>query len=435
MRATPAIKILYVVLISCFSAGAVTVPNLSGIVMYTEASRYEPLAWMNGGERFPGTAHLRFIGLAAPVSLNRFSSTADGSPSYDGKKIIFSGKLNPAANWEIWELNLESREVRKVLACQTDCICPLYLPDRRFVFAQKIAGSFSIFVASLVKGTPVERLSFTHHDVIPNYVLSDGRIAFSATTSPLGEPDIFVMYTDGSGVRSYRCDHGTARYDARESRSGDLVFLTESGPAVFRSGSKRQQNLHVPGGGHIVGIAILTSGDFIFSRQAGLTSAYELLLWRAKSSKPHRLVSLGGVQPVVLQSREIPRRHPSALHDFAWANLLCLSVYESPHQLQHGSVRAVRVHAILQGRSEVIGSAEVEDDGSFFIKVPADVPIRMELLGVSQHPQAEERGWFWARRGEQRICVGCHAGPERAPENKVPKILQRVPAAPSDLLK
>jgi hypothetical protein len=32
---------------------------------------------------------------------------------------------------------------------------------------------------------------------------------------------------------------------------------------------------------------------------------------------------------------------------------------------------------------------------------------------------------MWTRRGEQRICVGCHAGPERAPENAVPQVLVR----------
>jgi hypothetical protein len=37
----------------------------------------------------------------------------------------------------------------------------------------------------------------------------------------------------------------------------------------------------------------------------------------------------------------------------------------------------------------------------------------------------QEHGWFWARKGEQRICVGCHTGPERAPENRVPEVLLR----------
>ncbi len=36
---------------------------------------------------------------------------------------------------------------------------------------------------------------------------------------------------------------------------------------------------------------------------------------------------------------------------------------------------------------------------------------------------AAEHGWFWLRRGEQRVCVGCHAGAERAPDNAVPEVL------------
>jgi hypothetical protein len=36
-----------------------------------------------------------------------------------------------------------------------------------------------------------------------------------------------------------------------------------------------------------------------------------------------------------------------------------------------------------------------------------------------------EKNWFWMRPSEQRICVGCHAGPERSPENRVPEILNR----------
>jgi hypothetical protein len=43
-----------------------------------------------------------------------------------------------------------------------------------------------------------------------------------------------------------------------------------------------------------------------------------------------------------------------------------------------------------------------------------------------------ETGYFWMRRGEQRVCVGCHAGPETAPENAVPQILLKS-TIPADL--
>ena len=59
------------------------------------------------------------------------------------------------------------------------------------------------------------------------------------------------------------------------------------------------------------------------------------------------------------------------------------------------------------------------------VQASADRGIRFELLDRAGKTVAAEKGWFWARRGEQRVCVGCHAGPERAPENAVPKVLLR----------
>jgi Hydrazine synthase alpha subunit middle domain len=45
------------------------------------------------------------------------------------------------------------------------------------------------------------------------------------------------------------------------------------------------------------------------------------------------------------------------------------------------------------------------------------------LLDAAGRTLRQERGWFWMRSGEQRICVGCHTGPERAPDNRVPEVL------------
>ena len=76
-----------------------------------------------------------------------------------------------------------------------------------------------------------------------------------------------------------------------------------------------------------------------------------------------------------------------------------------------------------EGRTVVTGTAPVEADGSFFVQTPADKPIRFALLDAKGAVLRQEHGWFWIRRGEQRICVGCHTGPERSPENRVPDVL------------
>ena len=64
-------------------------------------------------------------------------------------------------------------------------------------------------------------------------------------------------------------------------------------------------------------------------------------------------------------------------------------------------------------------------DGSFFVQVPSERPVRFELLDRDGGVVTGEKGWYWLRRGEQGVCVGCHASPKRAPENATPQVLLR----------
>ena len=127
-----------------------------------------------------------------------------------------------------------------------------------------------------------------------------------------------------------------------------------------------------------------------------------------------------------MQPRPVPKRFPSALGDREGANLLCLNVYTSKQRIAEGSVAKVRVWARSDaGAAVMLGEAPVEKDGSFFVNPPSETAIRFELVDRSGKIAVAEKGWFWARRGEQRVCVGCHAGPERSPENAVPQVLLR----------
>ncbi len=139
------------------------------------------------------------------------------------------------------------------------------------------------------------------------------------------------------------------------------------------------------------------------------------------------------VEPVVVSARERPKRHPSALHDWDYANLLALDARVSRDGSLKGVPATVRVETQdVAGNAVAMGTAPVEQDGSFFVKAPADRAIRFVLLDAKGAVLRQEHGWFWIRSGEQRICVGCHAGPERAAENRVPEVLLRT-TTPVDL--
>jgi hypothetical protein len=139
------------------------------------------------------------------------------------------------------------------------------------------------------------------------------------------------------------------------------------------------------------------------------------------------------VEPVLLAPRTRPHHHPSGLHDWSYANLLALDARQSRQGDLKVAPAAVRLETLdAAGRAIVTGTAPIEPDGSFFVKTPADQPLRFALLDAKGTILRQEHGWFWIRRGEQRICVGCHAGPEHAPENRVPSVLLRT-TTPVDL--
>jgi hypothetical protein len=143
--------------------------------------------------------------------------------------------------------------------------------------------------------------------------------------------------------------------------------------------------------------------------------------------------SLDVVQPVLIAVRSVPNRHPSGLHDWPNANLLCLNAYTSKFQIAAGAIHSVRLYTRDgAGSPKLLGNAPVERDGSFFVQVPTEKPLQIELLDRAGKTLQREKGFFWMRRGEQRACVGCHAGPETSPENAVPMILLKS-TTPADM--
>ncbi len=184
------------------------------------------------------------------------------------------------------------------------------------------------------------------------------------------------------------------------------------------------------------GVAETASGAWLLSARESENAKFALRLWKPGAASLETVLARSDdnlVEPVVIAPRERPRRHPSALHDWDYANLLALDARVSRDGALKGTPASVRLEKQdAAGHAVVIGTAPVEADGSFFVKAPADQAIRFALLDANGAVLRQEHGWFWIRRGEQRYCVGCHAGPERASENRVPAVLLRT-TTPVDL--
>jgi hypothetical protein len=420
-------------------------------IIVTSAPVYLPLAALRGEERFPKGAQLLLIhaGKAEPLVAG-FAATADANISFDGKTVLFAGKQNSGDAWQIWELTLADRSVRKVIETAADAVRPFYLPGGRIVWAQRMSWGFQL--QSAEDGHPVPRivlnpttgpgllpLTYTQASALPTDVLADGRILFEAEY-PLGAgatAELYLVYADGSGVESYRCDHGKARWGGKQLANGDVVFTHGTSLARFTSPLATEAAINAPRGEYAGAIAELPSGAWLLSAHAGAGGHYALKLWKPGTfAALQTVLSINGaniIEPILVAPRATPKRHPSGLHDWNYANMMALDARESREGYLKAAPASVRLEIQdAQGRAIVMGTAPVEKDGSFFVKTPADKPIRFALLDERGAVLRQEHGWFWIRRGEQRICVGCHVGPERASENRMPDVLLRT-TVPVDL--
>jgi hypothetical protein len=439
-RAALAVFPILLILLCGFTTGTANVPSLPVVV--TSAPAYDPLAALHGADRFPKGAQLLLVrdGKAEPL-LPEFAASADASVSFDAKTVLFSGKKAATDPWQIWEVTLADHSVRHVTAGSADAVRPLHLPGRRLVFARKSAQSFQIVAADL-DGNNELPLTYLAANALPADVLADGRILFEAGY-PLGSgatPELFLVYSDGSGVESYRCDHGTPRWGGRQLESGDVVFTHGGSLARFTSPLAHEDRIAAPRADYAGGIAETPEEDWLVSTRASAAAPFAVKLWkRANGPAPAPMTEVLArrgenlVEPVLVAPRTRPKQHPSALHDWNYANLLALDARLSREGGLKTAPASIRLETMDNaGRPVPMGTSPVEGDGSFFVKVPGDRPIRFVLLDGKGTALRQEHGWFWIRRGEQRICVGCHTGPERASENNVPAVLLRS-TIPTDL--
>jgi Hydrazine synthase alpha subunit middle domain len=415
----------------------------------TAAPVYEPLAVLRGQERFPKGAQLLFVRNSdvAPL-VPGFAATADANVSFNGDQVLFAGKKRAGDPWQVWELTLADRSVRQVTNETTDAIRPLYLPSWRMVYSLRTPKGFQLESARIIDSPVFDEiepgmraafpLTYLNANAIADDVLADGRILFQAGF-PLGigsTPEMFLVYADGSGVESYRCDHGVARWGGKQLASGDVVFSHGSSLARFTSPLAHEEHVAAPRGDYSGDLAEMASGEWLLSARPSPNAHYAIeRLWPG-SAEMKEVLSRSGedlVGPVIVAPRTRPHRHPSGLHPWDYANLLALDARLSRDSVLKGVPVSVRLETQDRaGNPIALGTAPVQADGSFFVKVPGDKPIRFALLDSSGKILRQEHGWFWSRGGEQRICVGCHTGPERAAENRVPAVLLRT-TTPEDL--
>lgn len=429
-------------------------------VLYVSAPVYDPLAFLSGKDRFPQGAQIFLYEHAAgkPQQLvTGFFAAADPDLSLDAQSLLFAGKKNATDPWQIYEMNLTSREVRAVFPLPedekpADLVRPLYLPYGRLVYSRRTAQGFALQSAQL-NGSSITTLSAVPGNLLPLDVLVDGRILFESNY-PLGTDgpaELYLVYSDGSGVESYRCDHPgkrgapeaekdaslpSGRWGGHQLADGDILFT--HGESLARFSSPYATEKAVPSSHFNYSDAPVELTDGLWLASAKTTADSKDALFELHGLTARKLLADAAnnlVQPVVLAPRTAtPHSHPSGLHT-AWqyGNFLALDVRATRDAPLDGEPALVKMETIdPAGKVLDLGSAPIEADGSFFVQTTGNRPVRFIVEDKKGRVLRAERGWMWIAKGEQRICVGCHSGPERSSTNKVPAVLLRT-TTPTDL--
>ncbi|MGC8667808.1 MAG: hypothetical protein ACP5VE_06840 [Chthonomonadales bacterium] len=91
-----------------------------------------------------------------------------------------------------------------------------------------------------------------------------------------------------------------------------------------------------------------------------------------------------------------------------------------------GSLAWVRVW-IADPQERVLGTVPLASDASFSLELPADRPVRLDILNRQGAVVCRMPVWIWVRPNESRGCIGCHESPYLTPPNRVAEAIRKPP--------
>ena len=137
-------------------------------------------------------------------------------------------------------------------------------------------------------------------------------------------------------------------------------------------------------------------------------------------------------EPRPIIARRVPPTHPDSTSRHGYSGrFLCTSVFNSQEMEVRERGRLVRLieGVPVVGRYEthtggepvwknhggtlarVLGTAPLAPDGSFFVELPADRLVHLQVLDSDRRVVGNQLTWIYARPGETKSCVGCHEDP------------------------
>jgi len=376
------------------------------------------------------------------ILTEEFYSAASPEVSNDGKHLLFSAQRNQNDPWQIWEMDLENLKATQITTASEDCIDPAYLPLGQAVFSRSsendsLKGGHILFTCGL-DGTNLRRITFNPHEYFASSVLMDGRIvAISRQLYPSeGESLMMVMRPDGTKSELfYESGHGNEiQTGGWEASDGKIYFIEADKPGnnkmdivsvSYNRPLHSTINLTSAIEGNFYSAYPLQTGKLMVTYKSpdnSRISLYEFDTQDKTIGQPlYASNEYDVLEAVEVRVHERPKKLPSEVDmGVRTGQLLCQDINVTgldPAGSNMSLSKAVSIEIV--GIDSSLGIVNVEEDGSFYLKVAADMPFTIKTMDADGKVINGPGSWIWLRPNERRGCVGCHEDHEMAPANKL----------------
>lgn len=354
-----------------------------------------------------------------------FAAAASPRVSFDGREILFAGRRTEGERDAIWAVKADGSAVRRVAGTEGgDCGAPAWLPDGRVLYT---AGG--AIAAAAADGAGAGPLTFHPGgaDLDP-VVLADGRVLFARDGAE--GTDLLAVHADGTGIHPFH-GPGLAPMRLRRPREdeGRTIWAVGDG-RVVRIDARRPARAAADGAPGLKGVVAaaepLPGGGLLVSvRPAAGRGTFGIRLGgTVVADAPDR----DEIDPVLLAPSPRPKGHLSVVKaEKSTGRLFCIDARRTARGIEVPIPARVRLYESLPGGERLLGEAPLAADGSFYVEVPADRPLRAESVDGAGKPIRGSGYSFWVRPNEIRGCIGCHEDPAVAPPNALPAAVEREP--------
>jgi hypothetical protein len=411
-----------------------------------------------------------------------FHSASDPDVSFDGQRFLFSGKEKASDPWNIFEMAIDGTQIRQITRDAGNCRSPKYQstlytivstePWYQITFISDKAGQLNEassetathLYSCKLDGSEIRRLTFNVSSDVDPFLMDDGRILFSSwqrstlVRGSRGRVSLFALNIDGTDLAIFSGDEGLP--------IKLMPCTTPEGLAVF------VESNHLPwdGAGRLASVklrrnlhsyrSLTENGEGLFHSPSPFEDGRVLVSRRSSDgSDTHGIFDFDpnsgvatpiyddpkyhDIQPKLVSPRKEPDGRSSVVNtDDPNGQLYGLNVYHTDLERQDwmpsGTVRRIR---LLEGvpfrkgphgtrgsvaSKRLLGEIPVQQDGSFFAEIPANIPVQIQTLDENGMA-LRTCSWIWVKNREKRGCIGCHEDGELTPENRLVQAAEKPP--------